>query len=69
MHNLHLTEDDIEKYAMGKMTEEESAPTEEHLLVCQQCRDDLELLGLIIAGLREERSRGGLEPRTKADRL
>ena len=57
MHNRHLSEDDIEKYAMGKMTETEAAPTEEHLLVCQQCRDELELLGLIIAGLREEYSR------------
>ena len=57
MQNLHLTEDDIERYAMGKMTEAESAPAEEHLLVCQQCREELELLGLIIAGLREERRR------------
>ena len=57
MDNRHLTEDDIEKYAMGKMTEDEAAPTEEHLLVCRQCREDLELLGLIIAGLREECSR------------
>jgi anti-sigma factor RsiW len=57
MHKRHLTEDDIEKYAMGKMTESEAAPTEEHLLVCQQCRDELELLGLIIAGLREECAR------------
>lgn len=53
MQMLHLSEDDIERYAMGKMPEPETASAEEHLLVCQQCRDELELIGLIIAGLRE----------------
>lgn len=59
MQKRHLTEDEIEKYAMGKMSETETALTEEHLMLCPQCRDDLELLGLIIAGLREECTRPG----------
>ncbi len=53
----HLTEDEIEKYAMGKMPETEAAAAEEHLLICEPCRDELELIGLIICGLREESSR------------
>jgi hypothetical protein len=54
MHTLHLTEDSIEKYAMGKLPAAQTANAEEHLLVCQRCRDDVELIGLIIAGLRDE---------------
>ena len=50
---LHLTEDAIEQYAMGKLPESERPRAEEHLLACQQCRDELELIGLIIAGLRK----------------
>jgi anti-sigma factor RsiW len=53
MQTLHLTEDEIERYAMGKLPDDESHHAEEHLLACQQCRDELELIGLIIAGLRE----------------
>jgi anti-sigma factor RsiW len=54
MQTLHLTEDFIEQYAMGKLPESQAADAEEHLLVCQKCRDHVELIGLIIAGLREE---------------
>ncbi len=54
MQTVHLSEDDIEQYAMAKLPEPEAAYAEEHLLICQKCRDDLELIGLIIAGLREE---------------
>jgi hypothetical protein len=54
MQTLHLTEDSVEQYAMGKLPEPQAAGAEEHLLVCQRCRDDVELIGLIIAGLREE---------------
>ncbi len=54
MQTLHLTEDEIEQYAMGKLPEAKTPRAEEHLLFCQQCRDELELIGLIIAGLRED---------------
>jgi hypothetical protein len=57
MPTLHLSEDEIEQYAMGKLPEIKINQAEEHLLICQQCRDELELLGLIIAGLREDTCR------------
>lgn len=57
MYTAHLSEEIIERYAMGKLDECELAPAEEHLLVCQQCRDDVELIVLIVAGLREELTR------------
>ncbi len=53
----HLTEQEIEKYAMGKTPENELAVAEEHFLVCESCRNELELIGLIICGLREESCR------------
>lgn len=56
MQTMHLNETTIEKYAMGKLPEPDTAPAEEHLLLCQQCRDEVELIGLIIAGLRVERA-------------
>lgn len=35
----HLTEDTVELYAMGRLSEAEIEPVEEHLLVCVQCQD------------------------------
>jgi anti-sigma factor ChrR (cupin superfamily) len=35
-HN-HASEDVLEQYAMGTMSEANSAPLEEHLLVCPAC--------------------------------
>ena len=54
MQTLHLIEDEIEQYAMGRLPENAIPRVEEHLLICQQCRDEVELIGLIIAGLRED---------------
>ena len=59
MQMPHLPEEVIERYAMGKLSDREVAPVEEHLLVCQRCRDDVELIVLIVAGLREDLVRHG----------
>ena len=34
----HLDEEDIERYSMGSISEDESAGWEEHLLICESCR-------------------------------
>jgi hypothetical protein len=34
----HLSEDEVEMYSMGDMSEEETAVAEEHLLACEACR-------------------------------
>lgn len=38
----HFQDDVLEKYAMGKLSEVECAPLEEHLLICSSCQDRLE---------------------------
>lgn len=35
----HMDVEDIEKYSMGRISEESAAQFEEHLLICQACRD------------------------------
>jgi len=36
--NRHLDEEQVEKYSLGNITEEESSRFEEHLLVCESCQ-------------------------------
>ena len=38
----HVPEDSLETYAMGKLSSEECALIEEHLLICPTCQRDLE---------------------------
>ena len=38
----HLNDEEIEKYSMGKTAPEEESVWEEHLLVCDRCRDRVE---------------------------
>jgi anti-sigma factor RsiW len=45
----HLSEEILEKYAMEKLSDWESAPVEEHLLICQLCRSRLENLDEFVA--------------------
>jgi len=35
----HVSEDVWEQYAMGKLSEEDCQPLEEHLILCSVCRD------------------------------
>ena len=37
----HISEEHIEAYSMGTLNEEESAPFEEHLLICETCRNQV----------------------------
>ena len=38
----HIAEDALELYVMGRLSEPETEPVEEHLLVCHHCQDLLE---------------------------
>lgn len=40
--NEHISEDALEAYSMGRLSDEESAPLEEHLLLCAVCCARLE---------------------------
>lgn len=57
---LHISEDDLERYALGCLPEAQEAPLEEHLLVCEECRDRLarwdEYVGAMRAACRETTS-------------
>lgn len=48
----HISEDLLERYAMGTVPEAEQASLEEHLLVCAFCQDRLQIEDDFIAGLR-----------------
>jgi hypothetical protein len=37
----HVTDDSLERFAMQTLVDSESAPLEEHLLICPECRDRL----------------------------
>lgn len=38
----HISEDGLERYAMQPLPDSESGPLEEHLLICESCRDRLD---------------------------
>ena len=56
----HFPERVLEKYAMGRLSEQESGPLEEHLLICGDCRQVLsnldEYLDIVRAALAESDS-------------
>ncbi|MGD1097102.1 MAG: zf-HC2 domain-containing protein [Bryobacteraceae bacterium] len=48
----HISDDQLELYLMGRLNEQELAPLEEHLLICEECRDRLEKTEAYIAAMR-----------------
>lgn len=38
----HVSEDILERYAMGKLSAADCAPIEEHILICPTCQRELE---------------------------
>lgn len=39
--NMHIDEELLERYALKQLSENEAAPLEEHLLICQDCQERL----------------------------
>lgn len=56
--NVHGTEEQLELYVRGKLSDSDLAVLEEHLFVCDSCRERLDeteqTLGLIYSGLKAE---------------
>ena len=48
----HLTEEQIEQYAMGKLRGDECDQVEEHLLICASCQDALEKADTFLTHIR-----------------
>jgi anti-sigma factor RsiW len=44
MAGNHTDEERLEGYSMGRLSESEAAPVEEHLLICDECRERAERL-------------------------
>jgi hypothetical protein len=51
---LHVSEEDIDEYSMGRLTGARLAALEKHLLVCESCQDRLALADSFRQGLRNE---------------
>ncbi len=49
----HPSDDLLERYSMGRLTEAEMAPLEEHLLICEECRKRRVVMDFDVAALRE----------------
>ena len=48
----HVSEDDLEKFAMRSLPAPESDRLEEHLLICSACRDRLTATDGYVAAMR-----------------
>ena len=65
MKRGHATEEALEQYALGRLSDADAAPVEEHLLVCSLCQDRLQVTDAFIRALRaavESRRTGQKEP-------
>ena len=49
----HATEEDLERYTMGRLAEPDLAEFEEHLLMCPQCQDRLAHEDAIRQGIQD----------------
>jgi hypothetical protein len=52
-HNLHGTEDQLELYALGRLSATDLPLLEEHLLTCAACQEHLDAIGSFAVGMRE----------------
>jgi hypothetical protein len=53
-HTLHLDEDVLEQYALGKLTDDaQLEAAEEHLLVCVRCQSKLEQIDKFVTAFRD----------------
>jgi hypothetical protein len=48
----HITDDDLEEYAMRTLPDAESEPLKQHFLVCSECRDRLTATDEYLAAMR-----------------
>ena len=47
-----FSEEFVESYSCGRLTEQESAPFEEHFLLCESCRDRIQACDEFVATAR-----------------
>jgi hypothetical protein len=71
MNNIHqhMDVEDLERYSMGASSTEEAAPIEEHLLICEDCRDRLRETDEYLVGIRRASIRWRRDERVDKRRL
>jgi len=52
MPEVHSHEEALEQYAMGKLSEADAEPLEEHLLFCQRCCERVAFLDNFVKSMR-----------------
>ena len=52
MATSHISGDDLELYAMERLPESDTAPVEEHLLVCEECQARLAGVDVYVRAMR-----------------
>lgn len=52
MPQNHILEDALEGYVMARLSDEEAVPVEEHLLICQRCRERVAWLDDFVGSIR-----------------
>jgi len=55
MCSVHLSDEEIDDYALGRTPAKDSARVEKHVLGCERCRREFEVVALMIVGLRDAR--------------
>jgi hypothetical protein len=72
MHNIgpHVGDDVLERYLLRRLTEAEIPPVEEHLLVCEECQDQMAetenfMLATRVALQKQARKPAGIPFRTR----
>lgn len=67
--DYHPLEEVLEAYAMGKLSDQESGPLEEHLLICLACQNRLEAVDDFIQVARAATESMPPHPPARARRL
>ncbi|MBZ5725105.1 MAG: hypothetical protein LAP87_08925 [Acidobacteriia bacterium] len=64
--NRHLDEEEIEKYSLNSISEAETGHIEEHLLICEACRQQVAQSDLYVSSMRRAATRlRNAPPRTR----
>src|SRR6266404_1145335 len=48
----HMEEDEVERYSMQEMSDVESGPFEEHLLICEVCRNRVQEADIYVSAMQ-----------------
>jgi anti-sigma factor RsiW len=69
MNSSHLSEEKVEKYSMGRLSQPETVSVEEHLLTCDACQEQVEKMDLFVKKVRNAAKVVEDSPSTWRDRV